>query len=239
MVRKTVDHFRWPVFVTIEIIISSADLLAAFIIVTTMARRPRQQNSSDALSVLEQLQLFTDRARQLWDSRARREGLKFSFNVKGSAEDDLVASGLDEPDVEDFRSYLLTFRQFISESEPLYLGRIYNLCHRYITDETCKEYLAEARTIWRQQSKKSGLGMTLKLNSVTLTPKDIADIWINGHYFHSDPDLVHTIRNLDPILLSSSRAIFLNYVIETSNTIFHAGKTIHVALKRGWLNVNP
>jgi hypothetical protein len=200
-----------------------------------MSRRIKRPDPAHALTVREQLELFVDRSRQLWESRVRREGLKVSINMKWGAEDQMLTTALDEPDAEDFRSYLLTFRQFISEGEPLYLHKIYNLCHQHITDDRCKEYLAEARGIWQQISKRSDTGMTLTLDSVALSPVDVADLWINGHYFHNDPEKIRTLKGLESYLYCASRTIFLDYVIETSKIIFHAGRTIHVALKRGWV----
>lgn len=202
-----------------------------------MSRRPKRADPAHTLTVREQLELFVERAGQLWDTRVRREGLKVSVRMKWTAEDELLRTTMDEPDAEDFRSYLLTFRQFISEGEPLYLHKIYNLCHRHITDDKCREYLAEARKEWQQICKTSDTGMTLTLNSVVLSPADVADLWINGHYFHNDPEKIRTLKGLESYLYYSSRTIFLDYVIETSKVIFHAGQNIHVALKRGWVKV--
>jgi hypothetical protein len=150
--------------------------------------------------------------------------------------DELLRTALDEPDTEDFRSYLLTFRQFISEGEPLHLHKIYNLCHQHIANDKCREYLAEARGIWQQISKRSDTGMTLTINSVELSPAEVADLWINGHYFHNDPEKLRALKGMESYLYNASRTIFLDYVIETSKIIFHAGRNIHVALKRGWIS---
>ena len=195
----------------------------------------KRPDPTHALTVRELLELFVDRSRQLWESRVRREGLKVSLNMKWAAEDQMLTTALDEPDAEDFRSYLLTFRQFISEGEPLYLHKIYNLCHQHITDDRCKEYLAEARGVWQQISKLSDTGMTLTLDNVVLSPADVADLWINGHYFHNDPEKLRTLKGLESYLYYASRTIFLDYVVETSKIIFHAGQTIHAALERGWV----
>jgi hypothetical protein len=172
----------------------------------------------------------------MWESRVCREGLKVSLNMEWAAADELLRTSLDEPDAEDFRSYLLTFRQFISEGEPLYLHKIYNLCHRHIADDRCREYLAEARGMWQQISRQGRTGMTLTIDSVELSPADVADLWINGHYFHNDPEKIRTLKGLESYMYYSSRTIFLDYVIETSKVIFHAGRNIHVALERGWVN---
>ena len=202
-----------------------------------MARRGKSPDPAHTLTVSEQLELFVDRARQLWESRVRREGLKVSLHMKWAAADELLRTALNEPDTEDFRSYLLTFRQFISEGEPLYLHKVYNLCHQHIADDRCREYLAEARGVWQQISKRSDMGMTLTLDSVELSPAEVTDLWINGHYFHNDPEKLRTLKGMESYLYYASRTIFLDYVIETSKIIFHAGRTIHVALKRGWVRV--
>lgn len=201
-----------------------------------MSRRGKRTDPAHALTVREQLELFVERAQQLWDSRVRREGLKVSVRMKWAAADELLRTTMEEPDAEDFRSYLLTFRQFISEGEPLYLHKIYNLCHQHITDARCREYLAEARKEWQQICTTSDTGMTLTLNSVVMSPADVADLWINGHYFHNDPEKLRTLKGLGSYLYHSSRTIFIDYVIESSKVIFHAGRNIYVALERGWVN---
>jgi len=165
-----------------------------------MARRVKRRDPARALTVREQLELFVDRSRQLWESRVRREGLKVSLNMKWAVADELLRTSLDEPDTEDFRSYLLTFRQFISDGEPLYLHKIYNLCQQHIANDRCREYLAEARGVWQQISRQSDTGMTLTLDSVELSPADVADLWINGHYFHNDPEKLRTLKALESYL---------------------------------------
>lgn len=200
-----------------------------------MPRRGKSKNAP-VLSVREQLELFLERGTELWDSRVRRlSGLNFSINIKGKADDDSVTFKFTEPDIEDFRSFLLTFRQFISNDEPVYLFKIYNLCQLHITDDKCKEVLAEARSIWQELLKKSGSGITLTVDNKELTPEDITDLWINGHYFHNNIEKRRFLKSLEPHLLDGAKAIFFDHVIETTKVIKHLGENIDVALRQGWL----
>ena len=196
--------------------------------------RRKKSNPSSTLTPREQLDLFMDRGEELWNSRVRRAGLKISLNMKWSADDELLRIKSEEPDVEDFRSFLLIFRKFISPDSAIYLPKIYNICHQYLTDDRCKEYLAEARGIWQELQDVSGTGMTLTVDSQQLSPKEVVDLWINSHYFHDDIEGIKTLKKLLPYQLAAARHIFLDYVIETTKVIQHLGQSINVANKRGW-----
>jgi hypothetical protein len=44
----------------------------------------------------------------------------------------------------------------------------------------------EVRQEWRQVLKHNGIG--LRFNEQELSPKAVADLWINGYYFFNDDD---------------------------------------------------
>ncbi len=202
-----------------------------------MSRR-KKSNPSNLLTPREQLDLFMERGEELWNSPARRAGLKISLNMKWNADHELLRINSEEPDVEDFRSFLLIFRKFISPNSHIYLPKIYKICHQYLTDDRCKEYLAEARGIWQDLQKVSGTGMTLTVDSHQLSPKEVVDLWINSHYFHDDVAGMKMLKKLLPYQLATARHIFFDYVIETTRVIKHLGQSIHVANKRGWFRIS-
>ena len=103
---------------------------------------------------------YAERVEELRSRRLFREkaGYKHSLNwhhVKG------LSVQLDMPDEEDLRSYLVTFRQFISPDEPVYFNRIYNIAYKKLKPNTqLKELLIEVRQEWRQVLKHNGIGLT-------------------------------------------------------------------------------
>lgn len=198
--------------------------------------RRKKPDPSNTLTPREQIELFIARGEEMWNSRVRREGLKISFNVKWAIDED-VTHRIEEPDAEDFRSFLTIFRKFIAPDSAIYLPKIYNLCHLYITDAETKEFLAEARSIWLEIQQQPDSGMTVTVNGRRLLPKDVVDIWINGYYFHDDVEGMRILKGMNPFLISATRAIFIDYVIETTNIIRHLAQTIRTAEERGWLKI--
>ena len=184
----------------------------------------------------EQIDLFMKRGTELWNSRVRYEGLNVSINMKWSADEEMLKVNTKEPDLEDFRSFLTIFRKFISQDSAIFLPKIYNICYQHITDKECKKVLTEAREVWQELQTQSGIYMTLTINNRQLSPKDVVDIWINGHYFHDDVEGMRLLESLEPYQLAAARVIFIDYVIEVTKIIKHLGENIHVAMNRGWFN---
>jgi hypothetical protein len=86
-----------------------------------------------------------------------------------------------EPDEEDFRSFLLALRPFISKGEAVHIDRIYNLIETNVTHPV----LVDAARSSRKTLKAAATGADFKVNNVD--PADIAEMFINGRLFHADP----------------------------------------------------
>jgi hypothetical protein len=198
--------------------------------------RRKKPDPSNTLTSHEQIDLFMARGEEMWTSRVRREGLKVSFNVKWSIGEE-VNHQIEEPDAEDFRSFLTIFRKFISPDSDIFLPKIYNLCHQYIANDECKEVLAEARAAWLEIQQHPDSGLSVTVAGRQLSPKDVVDIWINGHYFHDDVEGMRLLKIMNPLQHSATRAIFIDYVIETTNIIRHLAQTIRTAIERGWMKI--
>lgn len=84
---------------------------------------------------IEQLQLFDYQVEQLRSLRFVRKGINNTFSINFDSTRGMSMSGTAH-DEEDLRSYLLTFRKFMSPKEPVHLDRIYNICHQKVTSES-------------------------------------------------------------------------------------------------------
>jgi len=84
------------------------------------------------MNPLDQLGLFVDRVEQLRTTRAVRGGLNSEMSINYHRMHGMQFR-LTEPDEEDIRSFLLTFRQFVSEKEPVFVPSTYNICHKHIS----------------------------------------------------------------------------------------------------------
>jgi hypothetical protein len=134
------------------------------------------------------------------------------------------------PDEEDLRSYLVTFRQFISPGEPVYFNGIYNIAFKRLKPNTqLREILIEVRQGWREVLKHNGIG--IRFNEQELSPEVVADLWINGHYFHNDDDKYATLARALNLSLGFIQANFMQFIIQATSLILYLGYVVSQGLK--------
>ena len=92
-----------------------------------------------------------------------------------------------EPDEEDLRSFLPLFRRLVAQGEPIYVRRIYNLCYCVIAlaqDELLRDHSVYWCNTWRRTERETMIG--IQFQGAAMRPEELADLWINGYYFHND-----------------------------------------------------
>lgn len=178
----------------------------------------------------EQLSLFRCRA----DELTRLPVIKNGFNPGVTIQWDRM-SGLRferrEPDEDRVRSLVLLLRQFISDGVPIYIGKIYNVLHQRLKSEELKGYIANSRDAWKQACK--ALGVKLDFRGGQLTPEHIADLWFNGHYFHSDEDKTRELWRLDPVHWIFARSVFMAFLVEIARQVLYVANLIITARREG------
>jgi hypothetical protein len=203
-----------------------------FISISIMSRKP-----NDTLSDEERLRLFFVRWLEMFHSRAFQSGLKFSYNIKGSPANGITYS-LKEPDLEDFRSFLMVFRKFVSEKSPIFIPKIYNLVERLIPDAEFKAVFREARQIFNEVQQNSGCNISITTDGEILTQQYVIDMWMNGYYFHDDDEKIKTLERLESFQRDATKVIFTDYVIEISRIIQHLARNTCAAINRGVVQVS-
>lgn len=123
------------------------------------------------------------------------------------------------------------FRKFISQSEPVFIGYIHGLCERHFTSEELKNQIRDCRKGWKRTIVQAGI--KLEVNGKKIKSERIADLWINGHYFHDDPEKSKELTQYAPPTIFMVRHEFINFVIEATRVILSTGYTIKVALRDG------
>lgn len=172
---------------------------------------------------------FVQRVHELRTRRMVREwrGYNYSLNVdsvKG------VSVRMEMPDEEDLRSFLMTFRQFISDKEPVFLNRIHKICIRRLEPTNqYREQLIKGREQWQRALKNNGIG--LQFNEQDYSPEDLAKLWLNGHYFHNDEDKYATLVTMFDSGFGFVKAHFMHFITEATPVIFHAGNIVEDSLK--------
>lgn len=183
------------------------------------------------MNVSEQFLLFRAKAEELRNTRLIRESFNPGITIKWNRMQGLRFKSR-EPNEENLRSFLLTFRQFILNDEPVFLYRIYNLCQKHLTSDKLKNYLSKSREIWKQSLKSANV--TLIYNRRELTPEYITDLWINGFYFHSDMNKLHILNQLFPHERMLVKNQFLNFLLDATRQVLYVDNIIKVALKEGY-----
>ena len=186
---------------------------------------------STEMDTLEKLKLFREKAEELRQSRLLQKGISLKFRIiidrtKG------VLIETNKPDEEDVRSYLLTFRQFISEEEPIFIRHIYNLCNQIITDLELRERLAESRELWNEESRGWGIGFIIWDQEIT--PESATKLLINAHYFHNDPDKMALLKKLSSLDITK-KVIgdqFRTYLVSTTNFILKLNMIIGITTEK-------
>lgn len=176
----------------------------------------------------EKLELFVKRVRELQTLRMVREGMGYQYSlnidsVKGAT------LRMEMPDEEDLRSFLLTFRQFISPDEAVFVNHINNICFKRLQpNNQLREQLVKARGEWHRALEGNGV---LTFNEQKYSPHDVAKLWLNGHYFHNDDDKYATLRTLMKHGLGFVKAHFMQFIIDATDVIMHMGNVVEYALR--------
>ncbi len=139
-----------------------------------------------------------------------------------------------EPNEDLLRSFLLDFRKFISKEEPVYIGYIHGLCHKCFTSDELKDSIRRCQEGWMQTLQNNGV--KLVVNGKEITPELLGDLWINGHYFHHDPEKVDELKRYLSTSFIFARHEFIAYVLEATRVIGGTGFAIKAALRDGSVN---
>ncbi|GEM_PF-3661947 len=161
------------------------------------------------------IRLFLKRANELRERRVIKD--KFpGFSLSFKHENEELKFEENFPDEEDFRSLLLDLRTFVLNDEPNSFYHICNILYKKSNDEQFKEGVSLVRSKFRQALDQSS--MIFKCNGVELNPEDILNYWLNGHYFHSDPEKEKQFKQMENVMP------FLKYLLLF--TVFHLIKCI-------------
>jgi len=140
------------------------------------------------------LEIFLKRVEELKNTKIVREGYDSGFTLKWTKESSALNFQFNQPDEDLFRSLLLSLRHFLQEKEPIFINRIYNICHRCLTNEKHKNYLVKSRKFLNEAMKSTGVH--LNIDQKHFSPSYVWDIYINGLYFHSDVEKFDVILKL-------------------------------------------
>ena len=180
------------------------------------------------MNAIEQLKLFNARSEELRNTRLIRNGFNPAISIQWNNMQGLRFNSR-EPDEDDLRSFLITFRQFISVKEPVFLYIIYQLCQLHLISDELKGCLIKSREAWKKAQKNTGIKLTI--NGLELTPEYVTDLWINGYYFHNNSKKMFELKRLLPQESMLVRNHFLNFLVDATRQILYVSNIITIALK--------
>jgi hypothetical protein len=172
--------------------------------------RKRNTGTSQGRSEQDVLNLFMEKYQDLAMTSLSQTGIGVGHHIMYNQEG--ITTVLSQPDEDAIRSFLLTFRQFVSENEPLFLGRVYSVCYQCLGDEMLKDQISQMRKRWA--SVQRGKGMNIVLYEVEFSGVKIFDLWANGWYFHSDTEYRRILERVPPVVWDMLRAQFIGFIIE-------------------------
>jgi hypothetical protein len=197
-----------------------------------MARRQLSTHKGHHRDDREKLEFFVRRVDEMGQNRLAQNPVRLGAHINLGP--DGMSIEIEQPDEEAVRSFLLDFRQLTSDNEDIFVNRVYGICQRRLNREDIKQHLRNARVAYHQT-----LGErchTLNVAGRTRTPKDIAHLWLNGYYFHSDADLRNELDGLDVNQRWLLSNLFVVYVVITSGYMNHVRNIVAQGLDEGWFN---
>lgn len=179
------------------------------------------------------LDLYVRRVEELLSTRLVTSGdLRTSMNMRASIDEPMQLS-VHQPDEEALRSFLLTFRQFVSDKEPVFVRRIANLLWQRLSGDEVREHLARARGRYGQSLSAGSLKFVADTHH--FTPDEALDLWINGRYFHNDHRKAATLDTLDPMSAIFVRQVFLEVLVEATRYIRFLADVVVISRRDGLL----
>ncbi len=105
-------------------------------------------------SIRDRFELFVYRADMLQQTRLVKNGFRLSFTEKFTIGES-PEKNIQEPDEDDLRSFLITFRQFMLKKDSVFLNRILSLSCKRIAAEPLKNEIIEIKTLWSKEKNNS------------------------------------------------------------------------------------
>lgn len=158
---------------------------------------------------IRKIKLFNERVNRLKENVDFFNDLSMNINAKKDEKVNFKQKG---PDKKTIKAFLLDFRVFMLNDEPVNFNHICNLVEKEVTDNELKEKTRKVRDSWNKLlgRKKGNKGnIVLKVNNKEFLPEEILKTWINSDYFHLNKEG----RNLLGESEKSSVGIFSHFIL--------------------------
>lgn len=108
--------------------------------------------------------------------------ISITFRMGADSEVDVIETNTQR---QEFRSYVVLFRQLISPDDNCYLETILRILPRHVDDVALRERLGQAMAAWKAANGIQSPLAVLSLGEFA-SGRDTARLYLNGGVFHSD-----------------------------------------------------
>lgn len=142
---------------------------------------------------------------------------------------------IQQPSEDLTKSFLVDLRPLISERESIFVNRICNLCEAHLKHDEWREWLRQSRRYWREALSSGQI--RLVMGSMSVAPEEILDLWVNGFYFHDDPDKRRRLDTLNARVPFLARYNLHAVLEDTSRHVFYVAKIVRAGVGEGLFDV--
>jgi hypothetical protein len=180
----------------------------------------------------EQLELYVKRVQELGDRPIVKEG-RLKYSISGT-QDGLSIS---EPNEEEWRSFILTFRFFIAQKEPTYFHNVRNTVFRRFrpsVERADRDILESYKFFWARTM--NGGGLSLKVDEQEISAEEILDVYMNRVYFHNDSLLDDKLKKYTSLAVPLDKMRLYTTIIDLTEAIFNMAGLIQHGFKNDWFD---
>lgn len=184
----------------------------------------------------EQVDLFLAKVDGLVDSALVKSGFSpgFSLTAKEGQPAELLVR---QPDETQLKAFLMDFRHFILNDEPVNVGKVFNLCFRLCAEGELKTLMRETNKRWKAARGVGSIEFVVDEMQDQLRPDFLLDLYINGLYFHTDDEKAKKLEQLRATGLAFDRHIFFEHLWATLQYLIILRNQIRAARRDGLLEI--
>jgi hypothetical protein len=201
----------------------------------TMARdnRQRVQEPNVKADDREDLDTFLERAARLLRTDLVTSGhVPFTTKLSFRTGEPLRVTN-SQPSEDRIFAFVGVLRPLITQGDRASMHRMFNLCERELRSRARREALRDLRRDWRAKQRQGEI--RLVVNDADLRPDRLADLLINGWYFHDEPRKRKELQQLVPEFAMFAHHVFYAYVMDCAEVATVVASNIREARTAGEL----
>ena len=179
---------------------------------------------------LDRIDAFIARADALGRTRLVRDGCDTGLTLSWDERSPLRTESV-EPDQDDLQALMVQLRPFFLKDDPVYLERTLRLAIRLMRHDEFRSYLENVRQQWRHAAASGP--MQLEVNGRDVGARELAELWMNGFYFHTNLEIQSFLSRLWPQAIIRQR--FVWFLFDAVGVVRYTGNLLAIARRENLL----